>query len=63
MSLDYINRFYGQNLKVGDLILFRGVRMKIEKAEGAHLIVKNDNGDTFRIHPTWEVKTQQEAKE
>jgi len=59
-SLDYINKYYGLNVKDGDYVKFDGDWVRVVGARGAHLTIKYKNGARGYIHPTWNVEYKQQ---
>lgn len=60
MSMAYIRKFYGVPAKRGAWIVFNNVRCRILSAIGAHLRVISEHGHKFIIHPTCEVRYEEE---
>lgn len=57
MSIEYINRYYRKEYKVGMQIKFNGRLCTIIGAEGAHLLARAYGVErTLILHPTWRIE-------
>lgn len=55
-ALSWIRSAYKVPANVGVRVIVAGKRGRITGGAGPHLVVKGDDGVTFRAHPTWEVQ-------
>jgi hypothetical protein len=64
-GLDYINKYYGLSVKIGDLIKYSGGAgmsvLMVTGTKGAHLICTNlISGISGFYHPIWEMHYNKE---
>lgn len=55
MSIEYIRTYYGVPAKRGGRVLFNGKPAVIIGTRNAYLQLKDEQGNLFIAHPTWEM--------
>jgi len=60
-QFDYINNYYGLNVKRGSVVRFscRGEKKmgSVLSSNGAHIFIRTEDGDRVGpCHPTWEIE-------